>query len=63
MGRKLDPCSKNNWALNMKTHTCNFKPNAPPANVVEALGKLGNDLTKRDHITTYYSGKARKQPG
>jgi hypothetical protein len=27
-----------------------FKPNAPLANVVEDLGKLGNNLNKRDHI-------------
>jgi hypothetical protein len=27
-----------------------FKPNAPLANVVEDLGKLGKDLTKQDHI-------------
>jgi hypothetical protein len=29
-----------------------FKSNAPLANVVEDLGKLGNDLSKRDHIIT-----------
>jgi hypothetical protein len=27
-----------------------FKPNAPLANVVENLGKLGKDLTKQDRI-------------
>lgn len=27
-----------------------FKPDAPLANIVENLGKLGNDLTKRDHV-------------
>jgi len=27
-----------------------FKPNAPLANVVEDLRKIGNNLTKRDHI-------------
>jgi hypothetical protein len=31
--------------------TSTFKPNAPLANVAEALRKLGNDFTKRDHIT------------
>jgi hypothetical protein len=35
-----------------------FKPNAPLANVVEDLRKLGKDLTKQDHIII-----ARKQPG
>jgi hypothetical protein len=29
-----------------------YKPNAPFANVVEDLGKLGKDLTKQDHIVT-----------
>jgi hypothetical protein len=27
-----------------------FKPNAPLAKAVEDLGKLGKDLTKKDHI-------------
>jgi hypothetical protein len=28
----------------------NNKPNAPLANVVEDVGKLGNGLNKQDHI-------------
>jgi hypothetical protein len=27
-----------------------FKPSAPLANFVEELGKLGKNLTKRDHV-------------
>jgi len=27
-----------------------FKSDAPLANIVENLGKLGNDLTKQDHV-------------
>lgn len=38
-----------------------LKSIAPLANVVEDLGKLGNDLTKLRSY--YYSGRARKQPG
>jgi hypothetical protein len=29
-----------------------FKPNAPLANIVEDLWKLGKDFNKRDHIVT-----------
>jgi len=35
-----------------------FKPNAPLANVVEDLRKLGNRLTKRDHIKMGGPGKS-----
>jgi hypothetical protein len=31
---------------------CIFKPNAPLANVVQDVKKLGKDLTKKDHIVT-----------
>jgi len=43
---KVDPRSKNTWALNMKS----LKSNSPLANVIEDLGNLGNKLTKQDHI-------------
>jgi hypothetical protein len=33
-----------------KFNSIQFKPNAPLANVVEDLRKLGKDLTKQDHI-------------
>ena len=46
-GGKLDPCSKNTWALNMKSQVF-LSPMYFP-NVAEDLGKLGNDFTKRDH--------------
>jgi hypothetical protein len=50
-GRGIGPMLQEN--LGSKFDICSiFKPNAPLANVVENLGKLGKDLTKRDHIIT-----------
>jgi predicted metal-dependent enzyme (double-stranded beta helix superfamily) len=39
--------------LGSKFEICSiFNPNAPLANVVEDVRKLGKDLTKQDHIVT-----------
>jgi hypothetical protein len=36
--------------VDSKFEVCSiFKPNAPPANVIEDVRKLGEDLPKQDH--------------
>ena len=45
-GEKLDPCSTNTRALNMKSQVFS----SPMHHLLMDLGHLGSDLNKRDHV-------------
>jgi hypothetical protein len=49
-GGKWDKCFKETWALNLRFNI--FKPDAPLANIVEDVRKLGTHLIKQDLTLT-----------